>query len=151
MENSKKEARYRRLITQLEELLKKCDDQTARMATILAVLYHKLDYFFWCGFYRLIDGNLVVGPYQGPLACQVLAKNKGVCWTAINGQKSIIVPDVEKFPGHIACDSRSRSEIVIPFKNKNGEIGGVLDVDSNQLNSFDDTDEHFLQQIVSLL
>ena len=151
MQEDKKEARYKRLYTQIEELLKKCEDETARMATISAVLYHKMDTFFWCGFYRLIDGNLIVGPYQGPLACQILAKNKGVCWSGISQAKTIVVPDVEKLPDHISCDSRSKSEIVIPYKNKNGEIAGVLDVDSDRPDSFDDTDAQFLQQIVSLL
>lgn len=151
MENARKEARYNRLKIQIEELLKKCDDETARMATISAVLYHKMDDFFWCGFYRLINGELVVGPYQGPLACQVLAKNKGVCWAGIKKGEPIVVPDVEKFPDHIACDSRSKSEIVIPYRNKEGEIAGVLDIDSEKLNSFDETDARFLQVIVSLL
>jgi L-methionine (R)-S-oxide reductase len=151
MENIRKAAKYNRLYSQIEELLKKCDDETARMATISAVLYHKMESFFWCGFYRLIDGALVVGPYQGPLACQILAKNKGVCWAGINQKKTIIVPDVEKFPDHIACDSRAKSEIVIPFKNKKGEIAGVLDVDSNQTDIFDETDAHHLQLILALL
>lgn len=151
MENAKKEARYLRLIAQIESLLKKCDDKTARMATISAVLFNKMDYFFWCGFYRLVNGELIVGPYQGPPACQVLQKDKGVCWASINQGKTLVVADVEKFPGHIACDSRSKSEIVIPFKNSFGEIEGVLDVDSKFLNSFDETDARFLQIIVSLL
>ncbi len=151
MDNAKKEARYKRLVSQIEELLKKCDNETARMATISAVLFYKMDYFFWCGFYRIIEGELIVGPYQGPLACQVLTKNKGVCWAAINQNKTIIVADVEKFPEHIACDSRSKSEIVILIKNKDGHVAGVLDIDSDKLGSFDETDARYLEIIVALL
>ncbi len=121
------------------------------MATVSAVLYHKMDHFFWCGFYRIVDGELVVGPYQGPVACQVLKKNTGVCWAGVNEKKTIVVPDVNKFPGHIACDSRSKSEIVVPLKNNAGKIIGILDVDSNELNSFDDVDAKYLEIIVALL
>ena len=97
------------------------------------------------------DGKLIVKNYQGPVACMELAKDTGVCWAGINQQKSIIVPDVEQFPGHIACDSRSKSEIVIPLKNKKNEIIGVLDVDSNELNSFDEVDREELEKIVELI
>jgi L-methionine (R)-S-oxide reductase len=151
METKKKEGRYQRIYKQLQELLTKSSDPTARMATIAAVLYHKMDYFFWCGFYRLVDGELTVGPYQGPVACQVLKKDTGVCWAGLNAGKSIIVPDVEKFPGHIACDSRSKSEIVVPLFDKSGKAYGVLDVDSTALNSFDDVDRKWLERIISLL
>ena len=151
MDKQKKISRYKRLFDQIEELLKKCDDDIARMATISAVLYHKMDYYFWCGFYRIVDGELTVGPYQGPVACQVLAKNKGVCWAGVNENKTIVVYDVHKFPDHIACDSRSKSEIVIPFRDKNGTVKGVLDIDSSDLNSFDDVDAMCLEKIISLL
>jgi L-methionine (R)-S-oxide reductase len=151
MEESKKSARYKRIYIQLEELLVKSEDETARMATISAVLYHKMEYFFWCGFYRIINGELIVGPYQGPVACQVLKKNTGVCWAGVNQAKTIVVPDVHKFPGHIACDSRSQSEIVVPVKNGKGEITAVLDVDSSELNSFDETDALYLEKIIALL
>jgi len=107
--------------------------------------------FFWTGFYLLKDGKLLVGPYQGPVACQELEKNAGVCWAGINENKTMIVPDVEKFAGHIACDSRSRSEIVIPIRDKNGKITGVLDIDSKNLDHFDQTDAMGLERIVSLL
>jgi GAF domain-containing protein len=108
--------------------------------------------FFWTGFYLLTDsGNLVVQTYQGPVACMELAKNTGVCWAAINSRKNIVVPDVEKFPDHIACDSRSKSEIVILVKNKQNEIYGVLDVDSDTLNNFDKTDAKWLEKIVNLI
>lgn len=140
-----------RIYAQLEELLLKSSDELARMATISAVLYHKMEYFFWCGFYRLVDDELIVGPYQGPIACQVLRKNTGVCWAGINNAETIIVPDIHKFPGHIACDSRSKSEIVVPVKNSSGKIIGVLDVDSNEYNSFDNVDAKHLEIIVALL
>lgn len=151
METKKKADRYQRIYKHLEELLTKSSDPTARMATIAAVLYHKMDDFFWCGFYRLVEGELSVGPYQGPVACQVLKKDTGVCWAGLNARKSIIVPNVEKFPGHIACDSRSKSEIVIPLLDKSGNAYGVLDVDSAALNSFDDLDKEWLEKIVGLL
>jgi L-methionine (R)-S-oxide reductase len=147
MDKLKKQGRYTRIITQLNSLLTKTEDPIARMATISAILYHKMDYFFWCGFYR-VDGNkLIVGPYQGPAACQVL-EGKGVCLAAVKSKASVIVPDVEKFPGHIACDSRSKSEIVIPVRDSGGDILAVLDVDSKELDSFDDTDRVFLEKIV---
>ncbi len=121
------------------------------MVTLLAVLHHKMDYFFWTGFYLLQDGKLQVGPYQGSLACINLAKDSGVCWAAINSKKTVIVEDVEAFPGHIACDSRSKSEVVVPLKNQNNEIIGVLDVDSSELNSFDEIDVLWLEKIVGLV
>jgi L-methionine (R)-S-oxide reductase len=151
LEKQKKAGRYERLFVQLKELLTKSDDETARMATVSAVLFHKMEYFFWCGFYRLVDGELIIGTYQGPVACQVLKKNKGVCWKGINQEKTIIVPDVEKFPGHIACDSRSKSEIVIPLKNNKGKVTGVLDIDSKEINSFDEVDAKWLEKIIDLL
>ncbi len=122
------------------------------MATIAAVLHNKMDYFFWTGYYCLNEnGELTVKSYQGPVACQVLAKNTGVCWAAINRGEAIVVKDVHEFPGHIACDSRSNSEIVIPLKNPNGSIYGVLDVDSKEKAAFDETDERWLGRIVELL
>jgi GAF domain-containing protein len=151
MTEFKKQARYSRIYKQLEDLMTKCNNPISHMATIVAVLHHKMDYFFWTGFYLLNDGRLQVGPYQGSLACQELETNKGVCWTGINKKQTIIVPDVHKFPGHIACDSRSKSEIVIPIKSKNGEIVGVLDIDSKEFNSFDTTDAIELEKITQLI
>jgi len=147
----KKKGRYERIYQQLKELLTATDNKISRMATIVAVLHHKMDGFFWTGFYLLSDGNLFVGPYQGPVACQVLAKDTGVCWTGVNQGKTIIVPDVEQFPGHIACDSRSRSEIVVPVRNKDDLILAVLDVDSKHLEQFDETDAAGLEKIVGLI
>jgi GAF domain-containing protein len=148
---SKKETRYQRIVQQLEELLQKTDFLYARMATVNALLYHKMDNFFWVGFYLLVNDELTVGPYQGSLACQVLKKNSGVCWAAINEQKTMIIPDVTQFPGHIACDARSKSEIVIPLKNANNKIIGCLDIDSDKLSTFDETDATYLEKIITLL
>ena len=121
------------------------------MATVAAVLHHKMEYFFWIGFYMINNGRLLVGPYQGPVACQELAFNKGVCWAGIREEKTIVVPDVNQFPGHIACDSRSKSEIVIPIINKYKKIMGVMDIDSKDLNSFDEVDAQELEKIVKLI
>jgi L-methionine (R)-S-oxide reductase len=148
---TKKAERYQRVYVQLEELLKKTDDVISRMATISAVLHHKMDGFFWTGFYLLKHGKLLVGPYQGPVACQELAKDTGVCWAGINQQKTIIVPDVHKFPGHIACDGRSNSEIVVPVKKHEGQVIAVLDVDSREFNQFDEIDAANLERIIDLI
>lgn len=151
MNKDLKQGRYARIYEQLQGLLAKPGNAASRMATIAAVLSHKKQYFFWTGFYILDNGELIVGPYQGPVACQLLAKNTGVCWAAINSGATIVVPDVHKFPGHIACDSRSNSEIAVPVRNREGKIIGVLDVDSKDFNSFDETDREWLEKIVSLL
>ena len=99
----------------------------------------------------MTDGDLIVGPYQGPVACIHLEKNTGVCWAGINRAETIVVPDVEKFPGHIACDSRSKSELVVPLKKPDGKIIGVLDVDSSSLDSFDEVDAEWVEKILALL
>jgi GAF domain-containing protein len=150
METKIKEARYLRIYEQLKGLLTKTDFDISRMATIAALLHHKMDYFFWTGFYLLVDDELLVGPYQGSLACQKIEKNTGVCWAGINQMKTIIVPDVQQFPGHIACDSHSNSEIVVPIY-KNNKVVGVLDVDSNKFNSFDEIDAKWLEKICKLI
>lgn len=150
MESQLKSNRYLRIYEQLKGLLVKSNDPDARMATIVAVLHHKMESFFWTGFYCLKDGELIVKNYQGPVACQVLEKNKGVCWAGITQGKTIIVPDVSQFPDHIACDSRSKSEIVVPLKDDTNRIIGVLDVDSTSLNAFDQTDAEWLEKIVAL-
>jgi L-methionine (R)-S-oxide reductase len=150
METSGKHNRYERVILQLNDLMVKTTDPVARMATVATLLKHKFDYFFWCGFYRVIGDELVVGPYQGPLACQVL-KGGGVCWTCVNEKKSILVPNVHEFPGHIACDSRSNSEIVAPVFDKMNNVVAVLDADSTSFNSFDEADLIHLEKIASLI
>ena len=146
MDSNKKEKRYIRIITQIEELIKKTSDPLARMSTIIAILHHKFNYFFWTGFYRLVDEELTVCCYQRSVACLVLEKQKGVCWAAINKKKTLVIPNVKKFPCHIACDSRSASEIVIPVWCDD-KIVAVLDVDSKDLNSFDNIDAKYLEQI----
>jgi GAF domain-containing protein len=152
MDKDKKAGRYQRVLEQLKPLLEPHDNPISSMATIVAVLHHKFDYYFWTGFYLLdIDGELRVGPYQGPVACIQLKKDVGVCWAGIHTKETIIVPDVHNFPGHIACDSRSNSEIVVPLKNKSGEIIGVLDVDSKDFNSFDVADREGLEKILGLI
>ena len=145
------EKRYKRIYDQLRELVLKTENKIARMATIAAILHHKMAQFFWAGFYILIDGELIIGPYQGPLACQILEKEKGVCWTGVTSKKTIIVPDVHKFPGHVACDSRSNSEIVVPLIDKENHVWGVLDVDSRKFHAFSETDKDWLEKIVKLI
>jgi GAF domain-containing protein len=151
METAKKIGRYERIYQQLTELVPKSNDPVSRMATIAAVLYHKMDTFFWCGFYLLKNERLLVGPYQGPVACQELKTDTGVCWAGINQKKTIVVQDVHDFPGHIACDSRSKSEVVVPLKDKNGAIIGILDVDGKDFNCFDAVDAEWLEKIVPLI
>ncbi len=151
MSPNKKEARYQRLYAQIQELLQKSNNPISAMATIVAVLHHKMDYFFWTGFYILQDGKLQVGPYQGSLACIDLKADTGVCWAGLNAGKSLIVDDVHQFPGHIACDSRSNSEIVVPLYTPEGHISGVLDVDSESKAAFDKTDAHWLEKILALV
>ncbi len=147
--DKKKAKHYERLHRQIRDLIiKSSNNPLSNMATINAVLYHKTNYFFWCGFYLFQDGKLQIGPYQGSLACINLAKDTGVCWAAINGDKTLIVNDVGTFPGHIACNSRIKSEIVILLKNKTNETVGVLDVDSNEKASFDEVDALHLEKIV---
>lgn len=151
MDKVKKDKRYQRIYNQLLSLLNKTDDRAARMATITAVLHHKMDYFFWTGFYAIRNGELMVSTYQGPVACQILAKDCGACWAAINKGETLIIDDVEAFPGHIACDSRSASEIVVPLKNRNNEIYGAFDIDSSSLASFDEVDGIWIEKIAYLI
>jgi GAF domain-containing protein len=151
MNTDKKSGRYQRLFDQMKELLVKSNNSLSDMATIVAVLHHKMDRYFWTGFYLLQEDKLQVGPYQGPLACIDLKQNTGVCWAGINQGKTIVVPDVHAFPGHIACDSRSQSEIVVPLINSSGLPWAVLDVDSTEKEAFDETDAFWLEKIVLLV
>jgi L-methionine (R)-S-oxide reductase len=147
----KKLEKYKRIRLQLSELLSKSDDLISGMATINAILYHKMSNFFWVGFYILKDNRLVIGPYQGALACLELKANTGVCWACINQEETVIVNDVHEFPGHIACDPRSRSEIVIPVRDRKGYLLGVLDIDSKSTDNFDHIDAEQLESIVAML
>lgn len=151
MNTQQKQSRYERIIAQLQSLLKATDDPVSRMATIASLLNHKMGHFFWIGFYRLIDGQLLVGPYQGTIACQNLQKNTGVCWACVNKNEPIIVSDVEQFPGHIACDSRSKSEVGVPVRNADGSVMAVLDADSDQLDMYDEIDTECLLKIADLI
>lgn len=143
--------RYERIAAQLVELFCKTQDPTARMATAAALLQHKMPKFFWTGFYRLQGDALIVGPYQGPLACAVLPGPEGVCWAALREGKTMIIADVGAFPGHVACDKRSRSEIVLPMYDGEGRIAGVLDVDSERPDAFNDVDAEGLKRIADLI
>ncbi len=152
MDDRKKEGRYQRIYDQLDELTKNSNETISRMATICAVLHHKMDYYFWTGFYLLKESEkLVVGPYQGPLACQELEPHRGVCWAAVDRAEPVVVADVHAFPGHIGCDSRSQSEISLPVKDGHGNIRAVFDVDSDKPGSFSEVDSRYLQQIMELI
>jgi len=144
--------RYERVAVQLAELFGKTADPTARMATAVALLHHKMPHFFWTGFYFLRDGDLVVGPYQGPLACAVLApRGTGVCWACAERGEPILVPDVHAFPGHISCDARSASEVVVPVRDRGGALVAVLDVDGERQAAFGPDDVDGLARIAGMI
>lgn len=147
--SASKAERYKTLIPQVEALVSGETDTIANLANIAAALKETFD-FFWVGVYIVKGNELVLGPFQGPVACTRIAKGKGVCGTAWEKAQTIIVPDVDKFPGHIACSSDARSEIVVPIV-KNGEVALVLDVDSDQLDSFDSTDKVYLSSIATII
>ena len=151
MDSQRKRARYGRVVEQLKTLFAATADPVARMATAAAVLHAKMPGFFWTGWYLLCDGTLTVGPYQGSLACLVLKARTGVCWAAIDRGESVIVPDVHAFAGHIACDSRSISEIVVPLRDAAGAVVGALDVDSESLSRFDEVDREGLEAVAVLI
>lgn len=144
-----KAAQYTSLLPQIKALITGEPDETANLANITAALKEQFNWL-WVGFYLVKQDELVLGPFQGPIACTRIRKGKGVCGTAWANAATLIVPDVEAFPGHIACSSLSRSEIVVPII-RNSEVVGVLDVDSTELNKFDETDQRFLEEIVSWL
>ena len=144
-----KEERYASLLPQVESVLEGEPDQIARMANVAAML-HETFHFWWTGFYRVVDNELVLGPFQGPVACTRIRKGRGVCGTAWAEARSQVVPDVDQFPGHIACSSASRSEIVVPLMRE-GEVVGVLDIDSEKLSTFDETDRLWLERIAEII
>lgn len=143
-----KEELYANLLPQLDALIKGESDIIANMANVAACIKETLG-FFWVGFYRVIDNELVLGPFQGPLACTRIKKGRGVCGTAWEKAATIIVPDVEEFPGHIACSSASKSEIVVPVIHDKC-VMAVLDVDSDKLDTFDETDRYWLEKIAAM-
>lgn len=147
--NGNKIAQYQSLIPQIEGLLMGETDVVANMANVCAALKEQFNWF-WVGFYLVKKEELVLGPFQGPVACTRIQKGRGVCGTSWLQATTLIVPDVDAFPGHIACSSLSRSEIVIPFF-QNKEVIGVLDVDSEHLNHFDEVDEEYLKAIIGLI
>lgn len=148
--NMTKEEKYLALLPQIQALLTGETDEVARMSNIVAMLNSEFG-FWWTGFYRVASSEeLVLGPFQGPVACMRIAKGRGVCGTSWNEERTVIVPDVELFPGHIACSSESRSEIVVPCW-KRGRIAAVLDIDSKDLNTFDEVDRKYLEEVTSLL
>ena len=148
-ERATKKEKYESILPQIESLISSETDSYANLANVAAVLKEAFD-FFWVGFYLVRENNLVLGPFQGPLACTRIGFGKGVCGTAWKEEKTQLVPDVEAFPGHIACSSASRSEIVAPgFKE--GKVWIVLDVDSDQLNDFDSEDEFYLEKLMNLV
>lgn len=144
-----KEARYALLYEQIKSLLAGETDPIARMANVAAMI-HFTFHFFWTGFYRVVGDELVLGPFQGPLACMRIGYGRGVCGAAWREARTLVVPDVEQFPGHIACSSLSRSEIVVPIE-RDGVILGVLDIDSEALATFDETDQVWLERIVAII
>lgn len=145
-----KDEKYRLLTEQIKALVEGETDVVAVMANVAAAI-HKTMGFFWTGFYRVIGRELVLGPFQGPVACMHIPFGRGVCGTAWQRGETIVVPDVEQFPGHIACSSLSRSEIVVPVLSAAGEVMAVLDIDSRNLATFDDTDRRHLEQICKLI
>ena len=144
-----KEDKYTILYKQIAAVTQNESDAIANMANVAAMI-HQTFSFWWTGFYRVIGKELVLGPFQGPLACSRIAYGRGVCGTAWKDGRTQVVPDVEQFPGHIACSSASKSEIVVPLFN-DGKVVAVLDIDSEHLATFDDTDKLWLERIVALL
>ena len=144
-----KEEQYKTLIPQIKALLEGETDLVANLANISAALKEQFGWF-WVGFYLVKNDELVLGPFQGPVACTRIKKGRGVCGSSWAQERTLIVADVEKFPGHIACSSLSKSEIVVPLFH-DGTVVGVLDVDADELDQFNETDQHYLEQIVKLI
>ncbi len=144
-----KQERYETLLPQIESLVSGEPDVIAKMANVAAVL-HEAFGFWWTGFYRVQGDELVLGPFQGPIACTRIPFGRGVCGTAWQRAETVVVPNVHEFAGHIACSSASNSEIVVPLLRA-GEVTAVLDIDSKDFNTFDETDKHFLEQIATII
>lgn len=147
--STNKKERYQSLLPQIEALIGDEPDLVANLANIVSALKFGMD-FFWVGFYTVKEDELVLGPFQGPIACTRIKKGKGVCGTAWEEKKTLVVDDVDQFPGHIACNSASRSEIVVPII-KDSDVVGILDVDSDKLEDFDQTDRQFLENLCQLV
>ncbi len=145
-----KEENYKLLFKQVKALIAGETDEVAIMANVCAAIHETMG-FFWTGFYIVKGEELVLGPFQGPVACMHIGYGRGVCGTAWQRAESVVVPDVEAFPGHIACSSLSRSEIVVPVFDTDGNVKAVLDIDSKDLNTFDEVDQHWLEELVKML
>ena len=148
-QNMDKQEDYKLLLAQVKAMVKDESDPVANMANVAALIQEAF-HFWWTGFYRVIGEQLVLGPFQGPVACTRIGFGKGVCGTSWKEKKTLVVEDVEQFPGHIACSSESKSEIVVPLL-KNGDVIGVLDIDSERLATFDAVDKEWLQQIAEVV
>jgi GAF domain-containing protein len=146
----RKEEKYRLLTAQVKSLIEGETDSASVMANVSAAI-HETMHFFWTGFYVVCGDELHLGPFQGSVACMHIAYGRGVCGTAWQRGETIVVPDVEQFPGHIACSSLSRSEIVVPIFGADGQVRAVLYIDSQELNTFDEVDRHWLEEIVKAI
>ena len=147
---TEKEEKYSLLTEQIKSLTEGETDAIAVMANVCAAIQQEMG-FFWTGFYRVVGNELLLGPFQGPVACMHIPYGKGVCGSAWKQRETIVVPDVEQFPGHIACSSLSRSEIVVPLFSDSGDVTAILDIDSKELATFDDTDRRYLETICGLI
>ena len=145
-----KEEKYELLVSQIRALIEGENDVIAVMSNVAAAIHQTMG-FWWTGFYRVKNEELVLGPFQGPVACMHIPYGKGVCGTAWQRAETVVVEDVEQFPGHIACSSESKSEIVVPVFDGDGKVTAVLDIDSEHLATFDDTDRRYLEEICKLL
>lgn len=141
---------YKQLTSQIRSLIEGETDAVAVMSNVAAAIHQTMG-FWWTGFYRVAGEELVLGPFQGPVACMHIPFGRGVCGTAWKRAETVVVPDVEQFPGHIACSSESRSEIVIPVFGRDNTVVAVLDIDSRELNTFDETDRQYLEEICKML
>jgi GAF domain-containing protein len=151
MSETLRATRYERIVEQLADLVRATSDPVAHRSTAAALLHHKVPRVSWTGFYMLRGGELTVDAYQGQVACLVLSRHTGVCWAALDRDETLVVGDVHAFPGHIACDGRSRAELVVPLHDRDGRPIGVLDVDSHDLDRFDEVDEAGYESVARLL
>lgn len=145
-----KSTAYEELLNEVKSFIQDENDKIACMANVAALIHERFG-FWWTGFYRVIGEELVLGPFQGPVACTRIRKGRGVCGTSWNENRTVIVPNVHEFPGHIACSSQSNSEIVVPVFDECGNVTGVLDIDSRDFDTFDETDAEWLEKICRLI
>ena len=145
-----KSTAYEELLNEVKSFIQDENDKIACMANVAALIHERFG-FWWTGFYRVIGDELVLGPFQGPVACTRIRKGRGVCGTSWNENRTVIVPNVHEFPGHIACSSLSNSEIVVPVFDECGNVTGVLDIDSRDFDTFDETDAEWLEKICRLI